>query len=159
MGAQAEAYNIRDSVETQNRTFHYDDGITRRRIPASTSRIPFLINFALTIHKQYFRESAPNILRELNLQQEMLGNKTGISTVWRCTLTGRYDPLDIVDDRYSMTSVGRVIRYRMVYHCAVAAANALNCRNYTYLDSDQHYLEFKMAIGGMAQHNRMINKR
>ncbi|KAH0370044.1 hypothetical protein KCU65_g2756, partial [Aureobasidium melanogenum] len=62
MEGQAKVYNIRDSVVTQDRIFHYYDGITRHSI-------------------SYFRESAQDILNELNLQQELLANKRGISTV------------------------------------------------------------------------------
>lgn len=81
MEGQAKVYNIRDSVVTQDRIFHYYDGITRHSISVSTSCIPFLVDFTLTICKQYFRESAQDILNELNLQQELLANKRGISTV------------------------------------------------------------------------------
>ncbi|KAG9953336.1 hypothetical protein KCU85_g1196, partial [Aureobasidium melanogenum] len=151
---QAEVYNNRNLVVTQGRTFHYDDGITRSLIFVSTSRIPFLFDSTLTIREQYSRESALNILEALNLEQEMLANKKGISTVWRC-LGGRYYPLDIKDDRYPTTSPGE---QRMVYRCAVAAANALNYRFYIDMDSETHYAEFQMAMSSMAKHNRVMNE-
>ncbi|KAH0281513.1 hypothetical protein KCU91_g184, partial [Aureobasidium melanogenum] len=151
---QTEVYNNRNLVVTQDRIFHYDDGFTRTLISVSTSRIPFLIDSTLTIREQYSRESALNILEALNFEQEMLANKKGISTVWRC-VGGRYYPLDIKDDRYPTTSPGE---QRMVYRCAVAAANALNHRLYMAMDPETNYQEFTIAMTSMAQHNRMMNE-
>ncbi|KAH0343784.1 hypothetical protein KCU83_g8603, partial [Aureobasidium melanogenum] len=146
-------HNARDLSETYERTFHYDDGVISKPIPMSVSRLPSLIELTLTISDQYFRGSAPNIMEELNLQQEFLAEKKSIATVWRCTARGEYYPLDIEDDRYPMAEK------RMVYRFAVAAAITYNRRDYINMDPKDHYQEFWRAMNYMAQHNRMINER
>ncbi|KAG9519505.1 hypothetical protein KCU93_g8063, partial [Aureobasidium melanogenum] len=127
-------HNGRNISETYEGTFYYDDGVVYRPI-------------------SYFRGSAPNIVEELNLQQDSLANKRGIATVWRCTPRGEYYPLDIEDDRYPMAEK------RMVYRFAVAAAITYNRREYVNMDPKDHYREFWRAMSYMAQHNKMINER
>ncbi|KAG9674632.1 hypothetical protein KCU99_g4330, partial [Aureobasidium melanogenum] len=127
-------HNGRNISETYEGTFYYDDGVVYRPIP-------------------YFRGSAPNIVEELNLQQDSLANEKGIATVWRCTPRGEYYPLDIEDDRYPMAEKC------MVYRFAVAAAITHNRRDYMNMDPKDHYQEFWRAMSYMAQHNKMINER
>ncbi|KAG9602339.1 hypothetical protein KCU77_g2426, partial [Aureobasidium melanogenum] len=131
---EARDHNARDLPETYERTFHYDDGVISKPI-------------------SYFRGSAPNIVEELNLQQEFLADKKSIATVWRCTARGEYYPLDIEDDRYPMAEK------RMVYRFAVAAAITYNRRDYMNMEPKDHYQEFWRAMSYMAQHNKMINQR
>ncbi|KAG9659602.1 hypothetical protein KCU95_g1385, partial [Aureobasidium melanogenum] len=132
-------HNDRNVPETYERIFYYDDGVVSEPIP-------------------YSRRNAPNILEALNAEQEFLANQKGISTVWRCTPGGSCSFLDIEDDCYPIP-YGGLNDKRMVYRFAVAAANALNRRIYTYMDSRDHYEEFWRVMGYMAEHNKMINQR
>ncbi|KAK6003609.1 hypothetical protein QM012_009380 [Aureobasidium pullulans] len=86
-GAELEKYDDKNPVQTHERTYMYNYGVTSQPIP-------------------YFRGSTLNILEALNIEQEILANKRAISTIWRCTAGGMYYTLDIEDDRYPIIYQG-----------------------------------------------------
>lgn len=94
----------------------------------------------------------------MNVEQEIIANKQGVSTVWRCTREGGYYALDIEDERCTITYKGKVDKH-IVYRFTLAAALAHNCRDYTSLDPEKHHIEFNTAFSMMSIHNGKLKRK
>jgi hypothetical protein len=120
-----------------------------------------LYHLTLTNLQKYNYDRTRYIASEMNVLQETLGNKKGISTVWRYDVDGYYSPLDIEDERYASMTIRGQTEDRMVYRMALTAAIACNPRDYSEasISRENHFLEYHRALSTMAAHNSKINQR